>query len=49
MFLRLLRMLIVPLVFFTLVSGVTRMESPESLSVECQHIVDEKMCRHIVD
>lgn len=31
MFLRLLRMLIVPLVFFTLVSGVTRMESPESL------------------
>jgi Na+/H+-dicarboxylate symporter len=30
-FIRLLKMLIVPLVFFTLVSGVTRMESPGSL------------------
>ncbi len=30
-FLRLLKMLIVPLVFFTLAAGVTRMESPESL------------------
>lgn len=31
LFLRLLKMLIVPLVFFTLVSGVTKMESPGSL------------------
>lgn len=30
-FLRLLKMLIVPLVFFTLAAGVTRMESPSSL------------------
>ena len=30
-FIRLLKMLIVPLVFFTLVSGVTRMEGPGSL------------------
>ena len=30
-FLRLLKMLIVPLVFFTLAAGVTRMESPDSL------------------
>lgn len=31
LFLRLLKMLIVPLVFFTLVAGVTSMESPDSL------------------
>ena len=31
LFLRLLKMLIVPLVFFTLVSGVTKMDSPGSL------------------
>jgi Na+/H+-dicarboxylate symporter len=30
-FIRLLKMLIVPLVFFTLVSGVTKMESPKAL------------------
>ncbi len=31
LFIRLLKMLIVPLVFFTLASGVTKMDSPKSL------------------
>jgi Na+/H+-dicarboxylate symporter len=43
-FLRLLKMLIVPLVFFTLAAGVTRMESPASLRKVGGFIVGFYVC-----
>lgn len=31
------------------ISAISYYLPPKIVTVECQHIVDEKMCRHIVD